>query len=299
MKTLNQVSLTMTETLRLYLEDLGARNPSAQTISAYRYDIARFLEFLHAKGLKRFTALKPGHITAYIGDCKTQGKSDASINRYYMSIRSFCKFLRRANKIKLDITQDIKPPRYKHKVPKIPSRVEVASIMALTQGDNMNNSRDRAILELLYSSGLRVSELCDLQLLDYMTNSVMVRCGKRGKTRNVPVTDEATAAIDTYVQEFRGYDPGYLFETCKGNRLTRQYVSNMVRRYAKRAGMHQVTTHTLRHACATHLLDEGADLRLIQEVLGHNSISTTQIYMHMSAERMQAKFRQFHPRGKA
>jgi site-specific recombinase XerD len=152
------------------------------------------------------------------------------------------------------------------------------------------------MLCLLYSSGLRASELCALEYEDFKRSSVTVRCGKRSKTRTVPITDEAMDAIMGYIDTYRGHEGGWLFQTMLGRQIRRQLLCAIVVEYAKKARVQGVTTHTLRHACATHLLDQGADLRLIQEVLGHSSIASTQRYTHLSSGKMQEMFKQFHPR---
>jgi site-specific recombinase XerD len=153
------------------------------------------------------------------------------------------------------------------------------------------------MLKLLYSSGLRSQEMCNLTLEDYKGDSVHVRQGKRQSGRTVPITSEASSAIEIYLN-YRGKHEGYLFESQNGNPMRRQYLCKMVIKYARKAGIKHVTTHTLRHACATHLLDEGADLRLIQDVLGHKSIQSTQRYTHLSSNEMQKRFKTFHPRNK-
>ena len=217
-------------------------------------------------------------------------KSASTVNRYFMSIRSFCAFLRKRKHIADDLTEDISIPVAKQKAPRILTIQEIEKL--LTQPENL---RDKAILELLYSSGLRASELCDLSLEDLGQDNIRVVCGKRGKTRTVPMTQAAIRAIEAYVQE-RGKEEGYLFLTLNRKQLRRQVVCKMIERNARKAGLERVTTHSLRHACATHLLDSGADLRLIQEVLGHSSIASTQRYTHLSSNKMKSMFEQFHPR---
>lgn len=271
---------------------------SKPTVDAYRYDITKFLEYLHNKNIKRMSSIKPMHIVDYLGYCKTSGKSDSSINRYYMAIRSYCRYLRRTKSIQFDLTEDITPPKNRQKAPRVPSVEEVALIISQPKTHTESGTRDRAILELLYSSGLRASELCDLELKDTLDKQVLVRCGKRGKTRSVPITSEAHYWISRYIEDYRGRMPGYLFQTKRCKQIRRQLLCAMVANYAEKAGIEGVTTHTMRHACATHLLDEGADLRMIQEVLGHSSIASTQRYTYLSSNKIQEMFQTFHPRKK-
>jgi integrase/recombinase XerD len=292
-----QILSWMLESLNSFIAQLSL-SKSAPTIAAYRYDVGNFLEYLKTRNVKRMSSIKPVHIVDYLGTCKSRGKSDASINRYYMAIRAYCRYLRRSKLIGFDLTEDITPPRSNQKAPRIPTIEEVEIILATPNLETESGTRDRAILELLYSSGLRATELCSLELEDFKGNSIVVKCGKRSKTRTVPVNQEAAKAIEEYITRFRGKRPGWLFQTMMGKQLRRQLLCALVSEYAQKAGIEGVTTHTLRHACATHLLDQGADLRLIQEILGHSSIASTQRYTHLSSNKMQEMFQQFHPRKK-
>lgn len=293
MKNQRTNSSSIPNAVNSYLSVLSlSKNPT--TVKAYSYDIGQFIE--HLKGsVKTVKGLKPGHIESYLAHCKAQGKSDASINRYYMAIRSYCRYLRKQKLTECDLTEDIIAPRIRQKAPLIPMQGEIENILAQIDTSTEFGLRDRAILELLYSSGLRASELCDLTIEDFRGNAITVKCGKRDKTRTVPVNAMAANAIIQYI-EHRGKQRGWLFLTLMGKRMPRERLSRMIGRYAKRAGIEGVTAHTLRHACATHLLDAGADLRLIQDVLGHASIASTQRYTHLSSTKMQERFQQYHPR---
>lgn len=285
--------------MKLSLESFLAEislSKSAPTVQAYGYDIAQFLAYLTSSGVKRITSIKGTHIIGYLGACKKEGKADASINRYFMAIRCYCLFLRRRKYISENLTEDIIAPKSALKAPYVPSIAEIELLLNAPSKDTQSGLRDRAILELLYSSGLRVSELCSLALEDLRSEGVHIACGKRAKTRTVPVTGSALEAINVYIETHRGKDSGPLFRTLMGKALNRQLLCKLVETYARKAGVSRVTPHTLRHACATHLLDNGADLRLIQEVLGHSSIASTQRYTHLSSNKMQSMFKQFHPR---
>jgi integrase/recombinase XerD len=271
---------------------------SQLTVEAYYGDILRLLDYLQSKNVKRLSTFKTSHIVDYLGHCKTEGKSDASIIRYFMAIKSYCKCLRRNKLVQIDLTEDIVPPRSNQKAPNVPTLEEMEMLLKVPTMKMCNEStvRDQAILMLLYSSGLRATELCDLKLEDFKQNGIVVKCGKRSKTRTVPMTKEASEAINLYIEQYRGKQPGYLFLTKMRKRIRREFLSALIVRYANKVGLQDVTTHTLRHACATHLLDQGADLRLIQEVLSHSSIASTQRYTHLSSHKMQEMFQQFHPR---
>lgn len=296
MKSHPQILSSLSHLLEEYTNQISL-SKSKQTVEAYSLDIMRFLEYLQNKGMKRITSLKGQMIVSYLGYQKSIGKSDASLNRYYMAIRSFCRYLRITRAITEDICLEVSAPMFKQKAPYVPSIDEIDRILVMPDTETETGRRDRAILELLYSSGLRASELCDLRIEDFKEDGhVLVRCGKRGKTRSVPVTVTAAIALNVYIELYRGKDPGILFQTMMGKKLRRQLLCKMVTTYAKKAGIEGITTHTLRHACATHLLDQGADLRLIQEVLGHSSIASTQRYTHLSSNKIQEMFKQFHPR---
>lgn len=268
---------------------------SPQTVLAYKYDVGKFLEYLTERKVKKASGIKPTHITDYLGHCKDQGKSDATLSRYYMSISSYCSFLRRTKEVTFNLMEDLKAPRSTQKPPKVLTKEEVERMLDLPDLRTEMGVKNKAILELFYSSGLRVSEICNLDLEDFLGDSIRTT-GKRGKTRTIPMTDPAIKAMKAYLDEYRNKEDGPLFLTHHGLRLNRQRVSEMVGQYARQIGIKGVTAHTLRHSCATHLLDEGADIRFIQEVLGHSSIGSTQRYTHLSSNKMQDMFRQFHPR---
>lgn len=285
----------ITQSLESYLAVIKL-DLSLQSVQAYKYDIAKFLEYIVERGVRSVKGLKTVHITDYLGYCKDQGKSDASINRYYMAIRSYCNFLRKSKEIAFNLAEDVKAPRATQKAPKILTRKQVTDMLNIPDLGTEQGVKDRAILELFYSSGLRVSELCDLDLEDLKEDGIQVKKGKRGKTRTVPMTELAIKALQSYLDQYRDDSEGPLFLTTLGHRLNRQRVSEMVGSYARKAGIKGVTSHTIRHTCATHFMDAGADLRFIQEVLGHSSISSTQRYTHLSSNKMQDMFKQFHPR---
>lgn len=285
----------MQESLTSYIAE-ARLSKSELTVEYYKKDLEMFFDFLCSKSIRRLTTLKPLHIVEYLGYCSEQSKSQATINRYFMSIRSYCRFLRRNKFMPIDISQDIHSPTRRMPAPRIPTLEEVALLMEQPDVKSESGLRDRAILELLYSSGLRATELCDVQLTHLGEDNIRVACGKRGKARTVPITEEAHYWINRYIEEKRGRKAGPLFTTLWVRPVRRQYLFKMVTHYAKMAKLEDVTTHTLRHACATHLLDSGADLRLIQEVLGHSSIASTQRYTHLSSNKMQAMFQNFHPR---
>lgn len=294
MKLQIKISPWMNDTLDSFCAQL-CLNKSEMTVSCYCVDVKKFLIYLSERNVKRAKTLKAAHIQDYLGKCKAEGKSNSSISRYYMSIRSYTKFLLKSKLIDFDFTLDVEKPKNSLSAPRIPTEQEVEAIMNAPDTDTVEGIRDKAILELLYSSGLRASELCDVKLLDIGRRCVTVRCGKRDKTRTVPLSREAEKWIKLYVVN-REHDSNWLFLTRLGRQMSRQLVFNLVDRYSKSVGVPQVSPHTLRHSCATHLLNRGADLRFIQEMLGHSSIMSTQRYTHLSSYNMNQKFDLFHPR---
>lgn len=290
-KQMSELLLSFEASLALSKTDL--------TRQAYCFDVGRFLSFLQAKGVKKVATMGRVHVQCYLSDLKMQGMKNSTITRNYMSLRALSKHMRRNKLTQDDITENVPVPRNDQIAPKIMSRAEIDRLLQQPDLSTPTGFRDRAILELLYSSGLRASELCALDLEDWQENSVRIKLGKRQKTRTIPITKTANTFIEQYVSLHRG--KGYvdaLFLTSQGKRLRRQLLCKIVVHYADHAEIQGVSTHSLRHACATHLLDAGADLRLIQEVLGHSSLQATQRYTHLSGEQMKSRFEQFHPREK-
>lgn len=266
-----------------------------KTCEAYCGDIKGFLEYLTENALApTLKRLKSSHIVGYLAHSLASGRAPSTVNRRYMSIDSFLKHLRRTKQLEKDLTEDIVPPRSTRKLPIVPDKAQMELLLLQPNVTTESGVRDIAMLSLLYSSGLRASELCDLKLSNFTPTSIQVT-GKRGKTRTVPITMQACIHISNYLNIYRGREEGWLFQTLYGKRMQRQVLYGFVKIYAKKAGLDGITTHTLRHACATHLLQNGADLRLIQEVLGHDAISSTQIYTHLSSATMQEMFHKFHP----
>ena len=270
---------------------------SAPTVIAYDYDVKKFIEFLHSRGIKTIANVKPQHVTDYLATCKAAGKSEASLRRYYMAIKSYCEFLYENDLVAKSITCKLKSPRVMEIMAKVPTQAEMEKMLELpSTGASLEAVRDRAILELLYSSGLRSAELIGLQLDDVNGSNVRVSCGKGGKTRVVPMTEQAQYWVERYVRTLRGIEPGYLFMTHIRPKLNPSFLERLVKHYAVLAGIPYVTPHTLRHACATHLLEQGADLRMIRDVLGHASVASTQRYTQVSSVQMNEMFHKFHPR---
>jgi len=295
MKTQKRRSSSMRNFIESFRVELSL-SKSEKTVEAYYGDIKKFVEYLRKKRIKEIKDVKHLHCVGYLVHSKALGLSEATVNRYFMSIRSFCKYLRKNKLIEDNFVEYVTVPKVSKAVTRVPTIEEVERILCQPDLEEEDGVRDRAMLELLYSSGLRASELCNLRVEDVGPTSVRVVSGKRDKTRTVPITEEAWTCIAKYIGRYRLRESGYLFKTIQGKKMSRLSLCKLVRRYAKSAGVERVTTHTLRHACATHLLDGGANLRVIQEILGHSSIASTERYTYLSSVQLQSVFHQFHPR---
>ena len=242
-------------------------------------------------------------VTLYLVALRRRGRAPATVKRRAAAVRSFYKYLLRENVLSEDPTLDLAPPRLPVRLPRVLSVKEIEQLLAAPNLSTARGLRDRAMLELLYGSGLRVSEVIALNLGDVDLSVELVRCvGKGSKERVVPVGSHAVRALRAYQQEARPVlagrrTPSALFLNRRGGRLTRQGCWKILRGYARQAGISRaLTPHVLRHSFATHLLERGADLRAVQEMLGHASIATTQVYTHVARDRLRTVYAQAHPR---
>ncbi len=278
--------------VRDFLSYIGAeKGLSVNTIEAYGGDIRRF-----CSGVKK--GVTEEDVVTHMGELKKKGYASSSIYRSLMALRVFFRFLRREGYIDKDPTELLDSPKMWQLIPEVLTCEEVEALIGAPDVGDEEGMRDKALLETLYATGIRASELCALDIHDVGENTVRV-IGKGGKERIVPIGEEAIAAIDNYLGNYRD-DKGErrpLFISKKGKRLNRTYLWERVKYYAKRVGIEkEISPHTLRHSFATHLLDRGADLRVIQEMLGHADIGTTERYTHLSKKRLFEAFDTFHPR---
>jgi integrase/recombinase XerD len=283
----------------LWLEDGLARN----TLDAYRRDLAQLEQWLTRQRKSLLDAAHPD-LLGYLA-WKVKGRAKATTtSRQLSSLRRFYRYCLRQGRIKSDPTLKIDSPKLPRGLPKSLTEEDVESLLTAPNVEGALGLRDKAMLETLYASGLRVSELVTLKLGQVSQDMGVVRVvGKGSKERLVPLGEEALAWIRRYVREarpplLRGRSSDDLFITARGAAMTRQMFWNLLRRYALRAGLKKpISPHTLRHAFATHLLNHGADLRVVQLLLGHSDISTTQIYTHVARERLKQLHAKHHPRG--
>ncbi len=282
----------------LWLEDGLSKN----TLESYRLDLTSFANWLPEQG-KQLLTVDKADIQQYLA-VKFALSKPRSISRLIASLRRFYRFLMRENKISLDPTIQIQSPKLPRSLPKSLNEDEVVALLNAPNLDDPIGLRDRAMLELLYACGLRVSELVGIKSTEVSVSDGVVRVtGKGSKTRLVPMGEEASDWIARYLNEARppildGRLSDALFVTTRGDAMTRQAFWYLIKRYALLAGINKpMSPHVLRHAFATHLLNHGADLRVVQMLLGHADISTTQIYTHVARERLKRLHSMHHPRG--
>lgn len=295
----------MNQFLDLFLNYLAVeKGLSANTLEAYGRDLTRYLDFLEKEGISHPDGVTPQLVLRFLSHLKATGLAPRSRARALVALRVFHKFLLAEKITGTNPTARVEAPRSLNPLPHALSSVEVDRLLDAPQGERAFDLRDRAMLELLYATGLRVSELVSLKIGDLQLDVGYLRAfGKRHKERVVPMGEAASAVLERYLEEGRpvldrGESRGVLFLNRDGRGLTRQGFWKIIKRRALEAGIHKkVTPHTLRHSFATHLLENGADLRSVQTMLGHADISTTQIYTHVTRERLRKIHEQFHPRG--
>lgn len=283
------------------------RGRSINTLSAYRRDLTTYCEWLMARGTD-VHRVAPSDIDRFVNDRRESGAAASSVARLMAAVRTFHRFMVAEDRRSDDPSADFEGVKVPAGIPKPLSEDEVESLIAAVAGDDAVALRDRALLELLYATGARISEVCALSLGDIDLESGMVRLyGKGSKERLVPVGSHAREAVHRWlaggrddlspVRWARRGDADAVFLNNRGGRLGRQAAYAVVVRHGERAGLtSHLSPHVLRHSCATHMLDHGADLRIVQEMLGHASISTTQVYTRVSQERLFDQYRSAHPR---
>jgi integrase/recombinase XerD len=283
------------------------RGLSRNTLEAYRSDLQQFGEFLSRRGLDPL-AVKPAELAAFVSEL-AEGRDGrkpvkaATLQRKIACLRSFYRHLRRDGILDYDPTSELRAPRSRARLPKVLSRDEVARLLQQPRGSSPAAVRDRALLETMYACGLRASEAVGLELSELDLEAGILRArGKGSKERIVPIGTKAIESLRAYLDRARprlvgNRDEPRLFVNLRGSGLSRQGLYKIVQGHARSAGLERrMSPHTLRHTFATHLLAGGCDLRSLQEMLGHADIGTTQIYTHLSAERLRDVYFDAHPR---
>lgn len=299
----------MTPELRSYIRYLQLEKSLAvNSVEAYERDVRRYADFLSAAGITRFSDVQDDHVSRFLRALRDAELSPKSIARTISAVKGLHKFLLTERLSRTDPTQNIEPPKKGKHLPDVLSVEEVNSILAAADPAAETAGklvwRDRAILETLYATGMRVSELTGLTFANLLVTQELVRVfGKGSKERIVPIGTFALKWIDEYARRVRpsllkhGRTTDAVFLNFRGGALSRVSVWQIVADYTRRAGIRkEIHPHTFRHSFATHLLENGADLRSVQEMLGHADIGTTQIYTHIDREHVKRQHQQFHPR---
>jgi integrase/recombinase XerD len=278
---------------------------SPRTREAYLRDLRLLAEWADARHrVASVGELQAAHLREWVYSLKDQGRSAATIRRRISAVRTWYRFLLAEGVVKADPSEKLETPRGWRKLPDVLTVPEIEQLIDCISLDEPLAFRDRALLELAYGAGLRVSEWCSLGVKDVLLDELVVRVfGKGGKERLVPIGRKAAGAVGIYLRELRprlerGKGEGKLFLNSRGAPLRRMTAWTILAKYVEMSGLTKpVTPHTLRHSFATHLLEGGADLRAVQEMLGHSDISTTQLYTHIDREHLRQVHQQFHPRG--
>ncbi|VGO19430.1 site-specific tyrosine recombinase XerD [Pontiella sulfatireligans] len=294
----------MNALLESYLDYISLeRGLSINTRKAYADDIGQFLSFLNLKGVTSLSQVSRKQILDHLMTMKAKGMSTNSISRHLVSIKVFFRYLQQEGLLDKNVTDTMDSPRLWKILPDTLSEQEVNLLLKAPDMRKPLGVRDRAILEVFYASGLRVSELSGLQLPDLHIDDGYIRViGKGRKERVIPIAQDSANILECYLEEIRPMlcnNPHLqnVFVSKRETALCRQRLWQIIKKYTQEAGiMKNVTPHTLRHSFASHLLDNGAPLRVIQEMLGHADIATTQVYTHVNPERLKSIHQQFHPR---
>lgn len=284
--------------LEEYLDYLRLeRGLAANSVEAYRRDLISHLEFLRSAGVEELAGVQEQHLVRYLASLSRAGARPATAMRRLSALRSFYRYFLLQGKLARDPTANLERARLARPLPHTLTIQQVESLLAQPDPSTRRGCRDRAMLELLYATGLRVSELTKLRIDDVNLEMGFVRClGKGSKERIVPLGRRAIEALQAHLESRADPHPA-LFPARRGRPISRIRCWQIIKSYARQAGIRQpLSPHTLRHSFATHLLEGGADLRSIQEMLGHASITTTQIYTHLTASQLKQVYREKHPR---
>ena len=275
---------------------------SLNTLQSYRRDIEQYLMYLEEINLQNISATNKTTVIAYLIYLQKKGRATSTISRNLASIRSFYQYMARNKVIENDPTLELESPKVEKKLPQILSTEEVELLLDQPKCVDLKGYRDKAMLELLYATGIRVSELIQLDLSEISLDLGYIRCRKGSRERIIPIGSIAIAAVKEYLAKARPLliqknDEESLFVNINGGRLTRQGFWKIIKQYKNMAKINKdITPHTLRHSFAAHLLENGADLRSIQEMLGHSDISSTQIYTQLARNKIKDVYKKTHPR---
>ena len=275
---------------------------SSNTLQSYKRDIEQYVTYLEGINLLNVSNTNKTTIIAYLLHLQKKGRATSTISRNLASIRSFYQYIAKNKIIEQDPTTELESPKVEKKLPQILSTQEVELLLDQPKCVDLKGFRDKAMLELLYATGIRVSELISLNTADINLEKGFIKCNKGTRERMIPIGSIAITALQEYINKSRGLliqrnDEKALFVNINGKRLTRQGFWKIIKQYKNQAKINKdITPHTLRHSFAAHLLENGADLRSIQEMLGHSDISSTQIYAQIAKNRIKEVYKKTHPR---
>jgi integrase/recombinase XerD len=301
--------LSLAESLERYLRHVSIeRGLSVNTVAAYRRDLGSYLTSLASRGVTSPTAISASDVSTFARELRTRADGPltaSSTARMLSSVRSFHRYLLDEGQVVTDVAAETKPPKLAMRLPKAISIEQMAAVLDAARGDTPQSLRDTALLELLYATGARISEAVALNVDDVIEGDVVRLFGKGSKQRIVPLGSYARAAIDAYlvrarpIYSMRGPSTPALFLGSRGARVSRQNAWLIIRAAAGRANLGlEISPHTFRHSFATHLLAGGADVRVVQELLGHSSVATTQIYTLVTADTLRDMYTTAHPRAR-
>lgn len=291
---------TQINAFMVYLHNV--KHTSENTELSYRRDLNKVKCYLEDRGIFDVQSILAENLDAYVDYMKESSFSAATISRNIASLKAFYHFLYQEGMVQNDITQQLHAPKIEKKMPEILSTEEVVRLLEQPSGDSPKEIRDKAMLELLYATGIRVTELITLKTKDVNLQMGFIICKDANKERVIPFGNQAKGALIRYLEGTRATmmaddHSEYLFANCSGQPMSRQGFWKLIKFYSKKAGITtDITPHTLRHSFAAHLVENGADLRSVQEMLGHSDISTTQIYAQMSHNRIKEVYVKAHPR---
>ena len=278
------------------------KKSSENTVLSYARDLKGFGRFMKESGVLDPAKVNRTNVMAYVYELQKQNKAGATVSRNIASIRSFFQFLQRKGLVSENPAADLELPKVEKKVPEILSLDKVELLLEQPSGEEDKEVRDKAMLELLYATGIRVTELISLKVEDINLPLEYIRCGSDTKSRIIPIGAQAKFSLRRYLEKVRENmvlrpDEEVLFVNCNGKPMTRQGFWKIIKAYAKKAGIDEdITPHMLRHSFAAHLIENGADLRSVQEMLGHSDISTTQIYTKLTNQKLKNVYAKAHPR---
>lgn len=294
----------MEENIRAFISYLSEeRSASYNTQISYERDLKKLKVYLEQQGITKVQDVTETSLNSYVLYLEKEGKAASTVSRYIASLKGFFEYCYKRGIIQTDPTERLKPPKVEKKIPQILTISETQKLLESPDTNTDKGIRDRAMLELLYATGIRVSELISLKVADMNLSMEYVVCHEKSKDRIIPFGSSAKKALEIYLEKTREQMVGkaeseYLFVNCSGKPMSRQGFWKLIKYYAEKVGIEkEITPHTFRHSFAAHLLENGADIQSVQKMMGHADVSTTQMYVEMQSGNVRDVYKRFHPRG--